>query len=166
MATPAAAPVILPLAQYHDFFAASVGAAAALIGLLFVAITISPHRVFGTEADLERRILATRAFIGLGNVFFVSLGALIPRGLHVIAVVAALSILQVGREGLQLYHRQPTFAVVRKFGLVSMTIFALELFFAIRLESGLLSMEGIVDVVMGLYAYSLFASWTLMGAKD
>jgi hypothetical protein len=166
MAAAPVAPVIPPLDQFHDFFVASVGAAAALMGLLFVAITISKQPVFGSDTDLERRILATRAFIGLGNVFFVSLGALIPHGLHAIAVVAALSIVQVVREGIQLYRRDPTFAVLRKFGLLSLTIFALELFFAIRLESGAISMNGIVDVVMGLYAYSLLASWTLMGARD
>jgi hypothetical protein len=44
------------------FFAASLAADGALIGLLFVAIAIEPERTFGKEAAQERELAASLAF--------------------------------------------------------------------------------------------------------
>jgi uncharacterized membrane protein len=65
-------------ATFTNYFIASVGASAALIGLLFVAVTVAPERVFGNGSTLERRTMAGGAFLALVNAFFVSLAALIP----------------------------------------------------------------------------------------
>jgi hypothetical protein len=63
---------------FRGFFAASTGAGAALIGLLFVAISIGPERTVMAEAPIERRILATGTFVALVDAFLVSLYALVP----------------------------------------------------------------------------------------
>ena len=63
---------------FHDFFLGSTGAAAALIGLLFVAIAIAPARVFGPDASADRTLVARSAFGALIVAFFVSLVALVP----------------------------------------------------------------------------------------
>ena len=42
------------LKELHELFAASVGAAAALIGLLFVAVSVAPEQIFGRDARAER----------------------------------------------------------------------------------------------------------------
>lgn len=45
----------MPSPDYTAFFAASMGAGAALIGLLFVAIFINPERTVQEMAPWERR---------------------------------------------------------------------------------------------------------------
>ena len=65
-------------ADYAGFFISSVGAAAALIGLLFVAVSIAPERIVARSAPPRTRASAISAFTGLTNAFFISLFAQIP----------------------------------------------------------------------------------------
>ena len=65
--------------DFLTFFSVSAGASATLIGLLFIASSIEPARVFGSEARAEAAAKASSAFTALANVYFVSLAALIPQ---------------------------------------------------------------------------------------
>ena len=153
--------------ELHDFFVASVGAAAALIGLLFVAVSIAPEKIFGPTALPLRRSDAERAFTALSNVFFVSLAGLIPHApLEAIAVIAALGVLQILFTGLALRRRYPTQFTWRNIGLVSLAIYVFEFISALRIAASGSRADSIVYIVMGLYAYALGTAWGLMGAKD
>jgi hypothetical protein len=55
-----------------------MGAAGALIGLLFVAVSLRPESVLGAGASAKAQAVAGSAFTALLNSFFVSLIALIP----------------------------------------------------------------------------------------
>lgn len=153
------------LGEFHELFGASVGAAAALVGLLFVAVSISPERTFGEGADTARRSQAELAFTALGNVFFVSLAALLPRSsLAAIAVCAVLAMIQIVRTGLAARRAQGARYSWREFGFISLGIYVLELWIALRLMRGADAHDGLVWVVFGLYGYALGASWGLLGA--
>jgi hypothetical protein len=156
-----------PLAEFHDFFGASVGAAAALIGLLFVAISMAPERTFGVHADTLRRAHAERAFTALGNVFFVSLAALLPRSsIGAITVISLLAILQIVQVAVSGWRKRAGAYNWREAGLISLCIYGLELILAVRILKGSNNHDGIVWVMFGLYAYALGTSWGLIGAKD
>ena len=77
-------------AEYYDFFVGCATVAGTLIGLLFVAISVSPHKNVGIRAPLAFQIQAGAAFTALTPALIVSLFALLPgQGLGIIAVITA-----------------------------------------------------------------------------
>lgn len=156
------------LRDLHDLFAASVGAAAALIGLLFVAISVDPDKIFGSNADLKRRSDAERAFGALANIFFVSLSALLTRDVRtVLAVIACISIGQSLRLGWIRFRLAPRASNWQNLGLISVGAYVFELVatFGLKVNDGA-SVDRIVFLVFGLYGYALGTSWGLMSATS
>ena len=76
-------PTAVKLAPEHagrvrDLLSRQLRASAALIGLLFVAVSIAPEKVFGSDAEAVRQAQALSAFTALANAFFISMASLIP----------------------------------------------------------------------------------------
>jgi hypothetical protein len=65
-------------ASAHEFFSASASVAGALIGLLFVAISVAPERVLGPEASEVHSVRAAATLTAFTNALAVALFGLVP----------------------------------------------------------------------------------------
>ena len=158
--------------EFQAFFLASSGASAALIGLLFVGVSIDPVRVFGEKADARRQAQAVSAFSALVNAFFISMTSLIP-GIIVGLVVTIVSIAS-SLQLLGLLVRVPP----DRGGLVpslrggflflaSAAIYGTELYLGIQLwikPTETAALTGLLEVLLGAYAIGLGRAWQLLGA--
>jgi hypothetical protein len=63
---------------YDAYFGACATVAGTLIGLLFVAISVSPHKDFGSRAPLSFQIQSAVAITTLTNALVIALLALLP----------------------------------------------------------------------------------------
>lgn len=158
-------------AAYLGFLTASTQASAALIGLLFVAISLAPERVFGTQAEAHRQAQALSAFTALANIFFISFATLIPKvplGPIVTAIAAVAIVQTLGL--LALVRSWRTQGMLRRslflfFG--SAAIYGGELAVGIQLwlaPSNAETLSGLLQVILGAYAVGLGRAWELLGA--
>ena len=74
----------------REFFTASTGASATLLGLLFIAIAVEPKSIVGEQSPVESRSKASSAYTALLNIFFISLlGTIRTSGLGFLSVILA-----------------------------------------------------------------------------
>lgn len=160
--------------SFTNYFIASVGASAALIGLLFVAITVAPERVFGSESTVGRRAMAGGAFLALLNAFFVSLAALVP-GANIGYMALALSAIALINTASLGWRVLSTWRISRDTeGLLvtlgSVVIYGEELRYALPLlQHGhdTSALYGVVYLLVAIYALGVGRAWTLLGGgKD
>ena len=158
-------------AEFQPFFTASVAASAALIGLLFVSVSIAPERVFGDQSDVVRQAQALSAFTALANIFFISLLSLIPDvtfGL-VVWIVSLPAILQTLALLRLTRHWRSAGIAIRGLllFLASAAIYGYE--FAIGVQMWLKPANkgvliSLLFVLIGAYAVGLGRAWELLGA--
>jgi hypothetical protein len=147
---------------YFTYFAATATAAAALIGLLFVAVSIRDQTIFGPKAVAGGEALAISAFSGLVNTLVVSLLAMIPQdnvgvGAIILAVLTTVSIIRL--------HTRLHWA--RNTLVLSLAIIA----YAIQLAFGILllikpndtsAVNNLCYVVFATLIFSLQRAWSLL----
>jgi hypothetical protein len=160
--------------MFHDFFAASAAVVGALIGLLFVAISVSQERLAERGGAQSHRIRASAALTVFTNALTVSLFALIP-GIHlgwpalitailgeVFVVASLVSLYRVRREQPRGYRESfflAGFAIV----------FATQLIYGIKLTGdpesvGDVRALAILVVVCALGGIA--RSWELIGGPE
>lgn len=166
-------------ASFANFFLATAGAGGALIGLLFVAVSIDRERTFGRRAHPLRQGVASSAFSALVNAFFVSTWALLPYANigYVALIVSVACILDTGRFCMDLFRRRAHLRL-RSAGrlglarLVAIVAPSLALYgYECVLAALLIQRPHTVDfiyalggVVLGVYAQGLARAWELLGA--
>lgn len=158
--------------EFLNFFGASTGAGAALVGLLFVAVSLAPEQIVTRRAPLERRAVAGSAFTALINAFFISLVALIPHFNFgtLIVPISSLSLLTSLLQAWSLLRlRKGWQSLLRRAILVclSLGLYGLEL----RNGVGLITdptqvgfVYGLLLTLLGIFAIGLTRAWELLGA--
>jgi hypothetical protein len=161
-------------AGFHNFFEATASVAGALIGLLFVAISVAHERLTAQDAAQAHRVRASAALTAFVNALTVSLFALIPGKkigpaalsvalVGLVFIVASLMSLVRVRRAQPGELRDALFLV----GLV--VTFALQLLFAIGVvrhplrEGGV---EGISVLVIVCFLIGIARSWELIGGPS
>ena len=158
--------------QFVNFFIASTGAGAALVGLLFVAVSIAPEHIVQANAPVERQAMAASSFTALLNAFFVSFAALLPENVGYITLVMSFAGLTnsfyLTRNLLK--DRPGWQSVVRRINLilVSYIVYGFELYYAILLIKGPDNPEnfyGLTGLLLAAYGIALLRAWQLLGAR-
>lgn len=158
---------------YSSFLVASTQASAALIGLLFVAISIAPERVFGAGSEATRRAMALSSFTALANVFFVSFGSLIPDLTFGIMVIVAgavatsqtLSLLTMTGN----WRREQRLVRGLTLFVASLGVYAYEVIVGVQLLYSPASnwlYTAIESLMLGIFAIGLARAWELLGAPQ
>ena len=159
----------------RDFFAASAGVAGALIGLLFVAISVAAERLKRDEAGAQvHRIRAVAALTAFTNAIAVSLFALIPGekiGITSV-VVAATGLLFVAASLLSLVRlRQLRRAKVRD----ALFLLGLIVVFILQMAEGLAviadpansgDVNTIAILVVCCFFIGIARAWELIGGPS
>ncbi len=158
--------------QFVNFFIASASAGAALVGLLFVAVSIAPEHIVQANAPVERQAMAASSFTALLNAFFISFAALLPENVGFITLVMSLSglINSIYLTRNMLKERQKWQSIVRRIYLIlfSYIVYGFELYFAILLikepgNSG--NFYGLTGLLLSVYGIGLLRAWQLLGAR-
>jgi hypothetical protein len=161
-------------ADITEFFAASAGVAGALIGLLFVAISVSSERLAKEEAAGQvHRIRADAALTAFTNSLSVSLFALIPGHLigETSAIVATVGLLFIAASLLSLVRLRQVRATARD----ATWLIGLAVAFAFQLAAGINvslrpgdsgSVETIAILVIVCFLIGIPRSWELIGGPS
>jgi hypothetical protein len=159
--------------SYHDFFGACATVAGALIGLLFVAISVSPEKIAGAKAIAEHQVRAAAAFSVLVDALVIALVALLPGARLGPAVVtlAAAGLASTAGLLILLYRRG---RVRMRPGQVVLLVIPFFLY-GLQLANGLalggpsrqLSQIGnLGGLTIGFFAFAIARAWELVGLRD
>jgi hypothetical protein len=157
--------------EFANFFIACASAGGALVGLLFVAISIAPEQIVTPRAPLERQAVAGSAFTALVNAFFLSLVALIPHFNFgaVIVPFSSLCLLTSLIQAWQLFRSLKSWqSLLRRAFLVllSVALYGLELVNGFQLitdPSQVGIVYALVSCLLGAFALGLTRAWELLG---
>jgi hypothetical protein len=160
-------------ASFHSFFAASAGVAGALIGLLFVAISVAHERLTATDASQAHRVRASAALTSFTNALAISLFALTRVGIGSTAFIVGLlglgfvlaSLLSLLRVRLS----QPGALRDALFLVGLVATFALQLLYGLNVISranDVSSIDGIAVLVIVCFLIGIARSWELIGGPS
>jgi hypothetical protein len=159
--------------SFHDFFVATAGVAGALIGLLFVALSIVQDRLTGPEAAQAHRIRALAALTSFTNALSVSMFALIPGAgiggtAAVVAIVGLVFVAASVLSVLRVRAQQPTAPREVTFLLGIAVMCVLQLWFGIRSvrDDSVEAARGIAILVGVCFFVGIERSWELIGAPS
>lgn len=165
-------------ASYIPFFSISAGAAATLIGLLFVAVSVAPERTVGAKASSSRRSVAESAFTALLNPFLVSLIALIPvapLSIGTLAITGATLLNALRSLALMVMHWRREKARIRDrlrqlvLPMSMLLIYGLEFWWGVSVVHEIVispdDMSRLASILITLQGLAIVRCWELLGAQ-
>jgi hypothetical protein len=165
----------VPVERFHDFLVVSGGVAGALIGLLFVAISVAPERLLAEDARQSQRVRASTALTTFNNALSISLFMLIP-GVGAgwtATLVAIVGLFFVAGSLLSLLRvRRTRPAELRDAGFLFgvALVFVLQLWFGLRLivddDTNVGALRGICVLVVVCFLIGIARAWELIGGPS
>lgn len=159
--------------SFHDFFGGCATVAGALIGLLFVALSVSPEKLTGDDARAEHQVRARAAFSALVSTLVIALVALLPGASlgQAAIIVAAAGLATTSGLVIVLYreHRQKIRPGDVSMLVVLLGLYGLQLASAVQLDGSPRNVSGVSRQGVLSIAFFLFGiarSWQLVGARD
>ena len=157
------------MTTYADFFEGSATVAGALIGLLFVALSLAPERLRDNRS-IEHQSIAASAFTALVDALFVSLVALQPgSGVdYALVIFGALGLSSTIGLALRLWRSRHLGHLSNRWPLFIGIIICI---YAVQLASGLIhdSAVGYNDraatFVYVMFGVGIARAWQLLGLK-
>jgi hypothetical protein len=158
--------------SFHDFFSGCATIAGALIGLLFVALSVSPEYLRGEYARTDHQVRAAAAFSALINTLVIALFALLPTAdLGTVGIILAgvglgstgALIIALAREDKRI-GRGDIFMFV-----ALLVLYGLQLANAVGLEHaphnvGLVVNQGELAIIF--FLFGIARAWQLVGARE
>jgi hypothetical protein len=158
----------------QEFFVATAGVAGALIGLLFVAISVAQDRLTSDNADPIHQVRASAALTAFTNALTISLFALIPEtGIAWVAVsVGVVGVLFIAGSLVSLVReRQAHRAALRDatFLIGQLVVFGLQIRWGLRLVANghdTDAAQSIAILVVVCFLLGISRSWELVGGPS
>jgi hypothetical protein len=158
----------------QDFFVASAGVAGALIGLLFVAISVAQDRLTSENADPIHQVRAAAALTAFTNALTISLFALISNSgiawasvsvgiVGVLFIAGSLVSLLREREAHRTALRDATFLIGQ------LLVFGLQIRYGLRLVANghdIDAAQAIATLVVVCFLVGISRSWELVGGPS
>lgn len=158
--------------SFHDFFSGCATISGALIGLLFVALSVSSQYLRGENARTDHQVRAGAAFSALVNTLVIALFALLPTTdlgtVGIILAAAGLSTTVALIFALAREDRRIGRADLVMF-LILLVLYGLQLANALELEHaphmvGLVVNQG--ELAIAFFLFGIARSWQLVGARE
>lgn len=157
--------------DFQNFFLAIAGASAALIGLLFVAVSVAPEQIVGPKARALHQVRATMALSAFASTLVLSLIALMPHA-HIGWPATIIGGAGAASFITSLRRLRSAGSVAQRHALVLLLIFLVVMIFLMSSGIQLLVDPRLTDAVpeAGIAAIALIAlgidrSWELVGGR-
>lgn len=159
--------------SYHDFFGGCATVAGALIGLLFVAISVSPEKLAGDKASADHQVKAGAAFSALVNTLVMALIALLP-GVSLGPASIALAVAGLATTAglvvlLWREHRREIQLSQVSLLAVLLVLYGLELVNGFQLNGSarhLNTLNNQALLAIGFFLFAIARAWQIVGARS
>jgi len=159
--------------EFANFFGASAQAAAALVGLLFVSVSLAPEQTVARSAPVERQAVSASTFTALLNALFISLAPLLPHGNFPVTVLAVggFSVVSTLALGWTLFQAWTGWANLVRSALLFGGALVL---YGIEMKEGFVPMAGgastgplatLTQLLLFVYALAVLRAWQLLGGQ-